>query len=72
MKEGRFAEADKLQTQVIAAKRRVLGPSHASTLQSMEFEALVLSGEGRYAESDKMFQEVIDIGRQDESARYSG
>jgi len=59
MKQGRYAEADKLQTQVIEIKRRVLGPAHVSTLQSMEFKAMCLSREGRYADAEKMFRDVI-------------
>jgi non-specific serine/threonine protein kinase/serine/threonine-protein kinase len=59
-KEGHFAEADKLQSQVIEIKTRVLGPTHTSTLQSMEMQALGLNREGRYADSDKMFRDVID------------
>jgi tetratricopeptide (TPR) repeat protein len=60
MKEGRYTEADKLQRQVIEIKRRVLGPTHTSTLQSMEFEALCLIREGRYGDGEKMFRDVIE------------
>ena len=60
VKEGRYAEADKLQSQVIEIKTRVLGPTHTSTLQSMEMEALGFSREGRYADSEKMFRDVIE------------
>jgi tetratricopeptide (TPR) repeat protein len=60
MKEGRYSEADRLQTQVIEIKARVLGPTHTSTLQSMEMEALGLSREGHYADSEKMFRDVIE------------
>jgi tetratricopeptide (TPR) repeat protein len=59
VREGRYAEADTLQSQVIETKRRVLGPAHASTLQSMEMEAMGLSREGRYADAEKMFRDVI-------------
>src|SRR3984885_6346185 len=59
-KEGRYAEANKLQNQVIEIKSRVLGPTPPSTLQSMEMEALGLSREGRYADSEKMFRDVIE------------
>jgi hypothetical protein len=60
MKEGHYAEADKLQSQTIEIKTRVLGPTHTSTLQSMEMEALGLSREGHYADSEKMFRDVIE------------
>jgi tetratricopeptide (TPR) repeat protein len=63
MKEGRYAEADKLQSQVIEIKSRVLGPTHTSTLQSMEMEALGLSREGRYADSEKTFRDVIETAQ---------
>jgi tetratricopeptide (TPR) repeat protein len=59
-KEGHYSEADKLQSQVIEIKTRVLGPTHTSTLQSMEMEALGLNREGRFADSEKMFRNVID------------
>jgi non-specific serine/threonine protein kinase/serine/threonine-protein kinase len=60
MKEGHYEEADKLQSQIIEIKTRVLGPTHTSTLQSMEMEALSLSREGHYADSEKMFRDVIE------------
>jgi tetratricopeptide (TPR) repeat protein len=60
MKEGRYAEANKLQSQIIEIKTRVLGPTHTSTLQSMEMEALGLSRERHYADSEKMFRDVIE------------
>jgi hypothetical protein len=37
-KEGNYADADKLQSQVIEIKTRVLGPTHTSTLQSMKWK----------------------------------
>ena len=60
VKEGRYSEANKLQSQVIEIKARVLGPTHTSTLQSMEMEAWGLSREGHYADSEKMFRDVIE------------
>jgi len=60
MKEGHYTEADKLQDLVIETKMRVLGPTHASTLQSMEMEALGLSREGRYSETETTFRDVIE------------
>jgi hypothetical protein len=45
---------------VIEIKTRVLGPTHTSTLQSMEMEAVGLSREGHYADSEGMFRSVIE------------
>jgi hypothetical protein len=62
-KEGHYSEADKLQSQVIEIKSRVLGPTHTSTLQSMEMEALGFNREGRYADAGKIFREVIETAQ---------
>ena len=64
MQEGHYEEAEKLQSQIVESKRRVLGPAHNSTLQSMELDALCLSKEGRYADAEKIFREVIATAEQ--------
>jgi tetratricopeptide (TPR) repeat protein len=59
--EGRFSEAEKIYSDVIAAQRRVLGPEHPQTLRAMTMLALTMAKEGRYSEADKLQSQVIEI-----------
>src|SRR5260370_31317315 len=47
----------------IDGDRRVFGPEHPQTLNTMADLALVLAGEDRYAEAEKLARDSIDISR---------
>jgi tetratricopeptide (TPR) repeat protein len=63
MDEGRYAEVEEMQRELIDIERRVLGTEHPSTLQTIGNLARTLKREGRYAEAEKMQREMIDIKR---------
>jgi serine/threonine protein kinase len=62
--QGNYAEAEKLYREVLDIERRVLGPEHPGTLQSMEVLAVDLAHEGRYDEAEKMQFKARDSLRQ--------
>jgi eukaryotic-like serine/threonine-protein kinase len=60
---GLYPRAQSLQQQSVDIRRRVLGPEHRDTLQSMNSLASVLAREGHYAEAEKLDREVLDNRR---------
>ena len=59
MEEDRYAEAEKLFRETLDIQRRVLGPEHPNTLNTLELEAINISREGRYGDAEKLFREAI-------------
>jgi tetratricopeptide (TPR) repeat protein len=59
--EGRFPEAEKVYSDVIAAQRRVLGPEHPQTLRAMTMLAVTMAKQGRYSDADQLQNQVIEI-----------
>ena len=62
-REGQYAEAEKLFAETLAIERRVLGAEHPQTLQSLQWEAGVLSRDGRYGDAQVLFREAIQTAR---------
>jgi non-specific serine/threonine protein kinase/serine/threonine-protein kinase len=62
-KEASFAEAEKLEREALAVRRRILGTEHADTLASMLDLGSTLDSAGRYAEAEKLQRETIEIQR---------
>ncbi len=58
--QGKHAEAERLNRDVLDVRRRVLGEEHASTLTSASNLACSLSGLGKYAEAERLNREVLD------------
>jgi serine/threonine protein kinase/tetratricopeptide (TPR) repeat protein len=58
---GLLEESRKLDEETLRIRRRILGPTHPSTLVSMNNLAATLLAESRYAEAQKLFEEVIEI-----------
>jgi tetratricopeptide (TPR) repeat protein len=58
MREGRFAEAEKLQRETIEVQLRVLGAANPETLLSQSDLARTLLHEGRYAEAETISRTV--------------
>ncbi len=52
--EGKYGESEKLLRETLDLQKRVLGPDHVETLQSMSDLGWTLGEEGRYAEAEKM------------------
>jgi hypothetical protein len=61
MKQGRAAEAEKLQREALEIEKRTLGPEHPDTLLTMENVAVSLEMQGRYAESQRVLEELREI-----------
>jgi len=53
--QGRYAEADAMYAELIAAQRRTIGPDHPATLLSMSHAAENLEEEGQYAQAEKLW-----------------
>jgi Flp pilus assembly protein TadD len=62
-RESRFAEAERFDRETLDIRRRVLGPEHPQTVNSMNGLAGDLFREGRYAEAEKLYRETFDIER---------
>jgi hypothetical protein len=55
------AEADLLSAELLAARRRVLGPDHPDTLETMYDRASLLMTVGRSAEGEKLGRECLEL-----------
>jgi serine/threonine protein kinase len=60
---GLYRRAQALLQQSMEIRRRVLGPEHPDTLNSMNDLAEALRNEGHYAEAEKLQRETLDIRR---------
>jgi non-specific serine/threonine protein kinase/serine/threonine-protein kinase len=63
VKEGIYAEAEKLDRDTLEIRRRILGPEHPLTLSSTGNLADVLSSEGHLAEAEKLLRETLEVQR---------
>ena len=59
-KQGRWAEAEKLDVQVVETRKTVLGPEHPDTLSSMSSLASTYRNQGRWREAEKLDVQVIE------------
>jgi eukaryotic-like serine/threonine-protein kinase len=58
--EGRYAEAEKLERQVLEIRQRTLGPEHTDTLVSKYNLVTMLFGEGHFPEAEKLIRETLE------------
>src|SRR5438132_13923047 len=63
LRQGRYAEAEKLYRQAFDLQRRVLGPENPHTLATMGSLGWTIAQEGRYAEAEKFEREAFEIER---------
>jgi tetratricopeptide (TPR) repeat protein len=61
--EGKYAQAEVLQSQAVEMKRRVKGPEHPSTLYSMNNLALVYRLQGKYEQAEALHSQTLEIQR---------
>jgi len=61
--EGRYAEAERSDREVLGLRREILGPRHPDTLSSMSSLASSLSRQGHYSEAEKLDRETLDMRR---------
>jgi eukaryotic-like serine/threonine-protein kinase len=63
MREGRYADAEKLLREANTGNQRVLGPGHVATLENLRYLATCLETEGKYEEADKVQRETLETAR---------
>ena len=57
--DGRYADAEKVQLDVLATTNRVLGEEHPDTLMSAANLASTYSKQGKYTEAEKILIDVL-------------
>ena len=58
--QGRHAETEAMEREVLEAEREVLGPRHPETLETMSNLASTLAEQGKRAEAEAMQREVLE------------
>jgi hypothetical protein len=61
--QGQYAEAERIQWEVLGARRRLLGEEHPDTLTSAGNLASSLSDQGKHAEAERIHWEVLGASR---------
>jgi tetratricopeptide (TPR) repeat protein len=61
--QGKYAEAEAIDREVLGVRQRVLGPEHPDTLLTAGNLASTLDAQGKYAEAETMHREVLLIKR---------
>lgn len=61
--ECRNAEAESLQVQALAGRRRVLGEEHPNTLASMSNLGALYLSQGRLSVAEPLFTQAVEVGR---------
>ena len=61
--QGKYAQAETIQDQILEIQRRVLGEERPDTLKSMNNLALTYLDEGKYAQAEVLHAKVLEIQR---------
>jgi tetratricopeptide (TPR) repeat protein len=61
--QGKHVEAETIHREVLAVRRRVLGPEHPNTLWIAEKLASSLDDQGKYVGAETMYREVLAVQR---------
>jgi hypothetical protein len=59
--QGKYADAERIEREVLGVKKRVLGAEHPSTLTSTSNLATSLSYQGKYADAERIQREVLGV-----------
>jgi serine/threonine protein kinase/Tfp pilus assembly protein PilF len=62
-RQGKYAEAERLETTTAEAMRRVLGPDHPDTLKAMAVLGNVYIAQGKYPQAEAVFSRNLEIER---------
>ncbi len=57
--QGKYAEAEQIQREVLAVRKRVLGAEHPDTLASASNLGVFISHQGKYAEAELMLHAAL-------------
>jgi hypothetical protein len=61
--QGKYAQAERIEREVLGTRRRILGEEHPDTLQSADNLAWSLSRQGKYADAERISREVLGARR---------
>lgn len=61
---GRFRESEAMHRELLASRRRVVGPRTAAAAGSLQGIAVALVNQGRHAEAAELLREAVDIARE--------
>ncbi|KAL4766480.1 uncharacterized protein BDW70DRAFT_165606 [Aspergillus foveolatus] len=61
--QGRWTEAEKLQTPVLEIRKEKLGPDHSMTLETMNNMALAYEGLGKYKEAEEIWAQLLETDK---------
>jgi eukaryotic-like serine/threonine-protein kinase len=61
MREGKYSQAEALEIQTLEIRKRVLGPEHPYTLQSMTNLANVYLYEGKFPQAEALYTQALEI-----------
>jgi tetratricopeptide (TPR) repeat protein len=61
--QGRWAEAEELEVQVMETRKTILGPEHPDTLTNMTNLASTLRNQGRWTEAEKLLVQVMETSK---------
>ncbi len=62
-RDGKYAEAERIEREVLDVMRRVLGEEHPDALASANNLALSLSYQGKHADAERINREVLGLER---------
>ena len=62
-KQGRLKEAEKLELQVMEARKKIFGQEHPKTLMSMTSLAMTFGDQGRWKEAEELQLQVVETGK---------
>jgi hypothetical protein len=57
--QGKHADAERIEREVLEARKRVLGAEHPDTLTSANNLAASLADQGKYAEAERMLHAAL-------------
>ncbi len=61
--QGKTAEAEQIEREVLAIRTRVLGPEHPGTLTTASNLAITLFDQRKYAEAQPLFEATLEVQR---------
>jgi hypothetical protein len=59
--QGKYADAERIQHEVLGVQKRVLGAEHPDTMTSANNLALSLFNQGKFAEAERIQREVLGV-----------
>jgi tetratricopeptide (TPR) repeat protein len=70
--QGKYADAERIEREVLRVRRRVLGTEHPNTLVTAGNLALSLTNQGKYKEAEEIQREVLGVETRVLGAEHPG